>query len=321
MLWWTIRRLRSSRVHVRQAAAKKLAGTKSPRAFDALLSVLNDPNETDSLVKHYVMHALAAIGDRRAAPRLFEIALATNDWCAKSALDVIEPNWRCRIEARALVPRLMLELEHTKTAWHSRPTEMERHVRSQVNKRVALVRELGLFPDSRVIRPLLRELTYSAFGSLTDEVPVAALRALDGMGVRWKHLVTYETVSVRGDIQWGMIASALALEFCERFACLFMATRAHSYVEESSARAPVSQFRDWRVEYYIWAALAALCADSFREENDPSPGEIQFHVQRAKARLNPEEIARADDIVRKRREIAERRILELERDVEARVQQ
>lgn len=107
MLWWNIRRLRSSDAAVRRSAAEALGGTKDNRAAEALVEALlsdcrSQRDITIALAKMgtiAVEALLIALADRRedvrfkAARALGEIGWQPSDPAQRSALAVAARNW------------------------------------------------------------------------------------------------------------------------------------------------------------------------------------------------------------------------------------
>ncbi len=88
MLWWNLRRLKSSNVQTRRRAIKGLSRSRNPRALAALLASLVDESH---LARKDAAHVLGDIGDAQAVKPLINLIEGSSHYAiAKAAVGALE---------------------------------------------------------------------------------------------------------------------------------------------------------------------------------------------------------------------------------------
>jgi HEAT repeat protein len=88
MLWWNLRRLKSSDVQTRRRAIKGLSRSRNPRALAALMAALVDESR---LARKDAAQALGEIGDAYAVKPLIKLIECTFHYAiAKAAVGALE---------------------------------------------------------------------------------------------------------------------------------------------------------------------------------------------------------------------------------------
>jgi HEAT repeat protein len=208
MLWLTLRQLKSKQAPARRRAAEELCQSPDPKAFDAMVAALADP---DDEVRRFIVTALSKLEDDRRIEALITALRDRDAEVLKSAMTGLKnsPN-------ESIVPAMIPLMRHTDPGVRGyaatllyargwRPEEKGEQINYQIargqlakaaqhgsaaiqsiesviqtgayNQRIAAVEALGKIDDKRVIKPLL-----AALRSNDPAVCAAAIGALGQSG-------------------------------------------------------------------------------------------------------------------------------------------